>query len=135
MPDRQCSFVKPDGERCRGRAGPSGLCVFHDPAVEARRREGRRRGGRQAHRRVAVLPPDGPDFVLASPHDVRECLAAVANATLKGRLDPRVANATCYTLSTLLKSIEGDELARRIERLELAAERQLSNGHPKGGRL
>ena len=39
--NRQCEFVKPDGERCRGRARPSGLCVFHDPATEQKRCDGR----------------------------------------------------------------------------------------------
>jgi hypothetical protein len=133
MPDNgqngQCEFIKPDGQRCRGRArAGSPWCPFHDPAVEERRRRGQSRGGRTSTGRRPALPSSAPDFELTTPADVRHCLAVMTNAVLRGRLDARLANAATYSLSTLLKSIEGDELARRIERLEQAARHQL-NGH------
>jgi hypothetical protein len=140
MPDNgqhaQCEFIKPDGERCRGRARPSGLCPFHDPSVEAQRRRGQSRGGRRAHRGAAFVPRGTPHWELRTPAQVREALATLVNMTVRGQLDTKAGNCATYMLATLLRSIEGDELAKRIEQLEQLAERQQRrNGHPKGGRL
>jgi hypothetical protein len=51
-------------------------------------------------------------------------LAGVTNLMLKGNLDVRLANAAGYLGATLLRSIEGDELAKRVEALEAAARRR-----------
>jgi hypothetical protein len=133
--DPQCSFIRPNGQRCRGRAtNGSGRCNFHDPAMAERRRQGQARGGRTSTRRRAVLPRGTADFALTTPAEVRQCLAVMTNAVLRGRLDARLANAACYALSTLLKSIEGDEVCRRLDALEAAARRQQLNGYHKGAR-
>jgi hypothetical protein len=71
-----------------------------------------------------VLPEDYPDFPLKTMENVRGMLAACVNLTLKGRLDPRVSNAAGYLVAALVRSIEGDELRRRIEALEEAARQQ-----------
>jgi hypothetical protein len=119
--ERRCQQTKADGTPCQARPLPgSDFCPFHDPDMAQRRQEGRRRGGRQGTK--AVLPEDTPDAPLKTPADVRDLLARTANQTLRGEVDVRVANAVCYLLGTLLRSIEGDELARRVEVLEKAAE-------------
>ena len=53
----QCSFIKPNGERCRGTAaGPQGLCWAHDPKNADRRRRAASRGGRgKSNREVSAL--------------------------------------------------------------------------------
>src|SRR5262245_26566997 len=122
---QQCEFTKPDGERCRGRARPSGLCTFHDPATEGKRREGRSKGGKTACRKLAVLAADAPDFPLGTPGDIRAMLGSVTNLMLKGALDVRLANAAGYLGAAILRSIEGDEVIRRIEALEVAERRRV----------
>jgi hypothetical protein len=118
---RQCEHRRADGGRCRGRA-LEGLtyCAFHDPQNAGRQREGRRRGGRAVHRKPAALPADAPDLALATPGEVREALALLTNRVVKGRLDAKLANAACYLLSTLLRSVQVDEFDRRLQALEAA---------------
>jgi hypothetical protein len=119
--ERRCQQTKADGSPCQARPLPnSDFCAFHDPDVARRQQEGRRRGGRQRSRKAAVLPEGTPDAILKTPADVRDLLARTANQTLRGEVDVKVANAVCYLLATLLRSIEGDEMARRVEALEQA---------------
>jgi hypothetical protein len=43
----KCSYIKANGERCRGAAtGQNGLCWSHDPANAERRRRTASRGGK-----------------------------------------------------------------------------------------
>ena len=117
--DRQCEATRTDGQRCRGQARPgSALCIFHDPSLAGRRREGRSRGGRTSCRKVAVLPESHPDFSLNTPAEVRAALASLVNLVLKGKVDARVANAATYTAATLLRSVDADDFNRRLEALE-----------------
>ena len=55
--NRQCSFIKASGERCRGVAtGQHGLCWAHDPKNAERRRRTASRGGRaKGNREVTGL--------------------------------------------------------------------------------
>ena len=53
---------------------------------------------------------------------MRVALAALVNLTAKGKMDVKVGNCCCYLLATLLRSIEGDELAKRVEVLEQAVQ-------------
>jgi hypothetical protein len=112
----RCRATKADGSPCQARPMPdSDLCAFHDPAVAQRQREGRQRGGRRGSK---TLPEDAPDFPLATPGEVRVALGQLVNLTAKGKLDVKVGNCLTYMLATLLRSIEGDELAKRVEVLE-----------------
>jgi hypothetical protein len=117
-----CAFTREDGVRCAGRVRPPArLCYLHDPEQAESRLEARRQGGRERSRPAAVLPPDTADAPLRTPADVRDLLGRTANQTLRGEVDPRVCNSVVYALSTLLRSIEGDEILRRIEALESRA--------------
>jgi hypothetical protein len=55
--NRQCSFIKASGERCKGTAtGPQGLCWAHAPENAEQRRRTASRGGRgKANREVSSL--------------------------------------------------------------------------------
>jgi hypothetical protein len=120
---RRCEATKADGSPCRAAALPGRPhCLFHDPGSRETREAGRTAGGKSRSRLAAVRPADTPDFPLSTPGEVRAALAACINLTLKGKLDPKVSNATCYLAATLLRSIEGDELERRIKALEEAQE-------------
>jgi hypothetical protein len=54
---RQCSFIKANGERCKGAATEQhGWCWAHDPANAEQRKRTASRGGRgKANREVAAL--------------------------------------------------------------------------------
>jgi hypothetical protein len=77
-------------------------------------------------RPTAVLP-DGPDEPLATVADLTAYLAKITNATARGQLAPRVANAVVYSAGTLLRALTGDETDRRLRELE-AQVAQLTGG-------
>jgi hypothetical protein len=61
----QCSFIKPNGERCRGIAtGQNGFCWAHDPAnAEERRRTASRAGRAKGNKEVAALKEEIKDLI------------------------------------------------------------------------
>jgi hypothetical protein len=108
----RCSFIKANGERCRGTAtGQHGLCFAHDPANADRRRRTASRGGRgKANREVAALK----DEIKAVIADVRA-----------GELDRNDAAVMIQAYRALKDFIalerqvkETDELAAEIEELK-----------------
>ena len=122
----RCTAIKPNGERCKGRAiEGSEWCWNHDPAhKDAHRRHGSRGGKRGGRGRpVAELTA-----LRVENADIRERL-------LKGELKPGVAavavqsiNTDIRAVSAALKAREQEELTERLERLEAALEQK------RGGR-
>jgi len=109
---RQCSFIKPNGERCRGTAaGPQGLCWAHDPANADRRRRAASRGGKgRSNREVASLKDEIKTLIA----DVRS-----------GELDRNDAAVMIQGYRALKDFIalerqvrETDELAAEVEELK-----------------
>lgn len=61
MVGNSCPVIRRDGQPCQGAPGPSGMCWSHDPSVEERRREGRKRGGHGKSRKARaekLMPED-----------------------------------------------------------------------------
>jgi hypothetical protein len=117
----QCEHKKADGRQCRAAALPDDPhCYFHSvaPAVAESRAAARRAGG--GYRRRVVLDPNGPDFKIDSYEDVLDIAAALVNAVVKGRLDPKLANAAAFVLSVILRALPGAVLTERLQ--DLAAE-------------
>lgn len=130
MADR-CHFRKKSGSRCGANAQPSnGLCVFHDPARAADGHRARQAGGINRSRTAAVLPIDTPDHPLGNTLEVSAFLAESINQLRRGQLDPRVANATGYLASVLLRALEQGPLEDRLAKIEaaLAANAQQAKG-------
>jgi hypothetical protein len=50
--------------------------------------------------------------------DVRRYLASVLNRIESGELDPAIGGRLAYVAGYLLRAIEGDELAERLQRIE-----------------
>jgi hypothetical protein len=122
-----CLHVNAEGVRCGVRCRPGAAwCFMHDPQRREECQEARRQGGRERSKKAAVLAEDTPDLVLETPADVRLAIAALVNATVKGRLDTKIANAAGYLLGLLTRSIENDLLARRIDELESRLTRKAS---------
>jgi hypothetical protein len=108
----QCSFIKPNGERCRGiDTGQNGLCWAHDPAnAEKRRRSASRAGKAKGNREVMTLKDEIKDVIA----DVRA-----------GDLDRNDAAVMIQGYRALKDFIalerqvrETDELAAEIEELK-----------------
>lgn len=117
--ESRCQHVKANGKRCQAIPRASGcLCIFHDPAMAAKRAEGRRRGGKVRSQPAAVLSADTPDLPLKSVADVAALLGRTINYTLRGEIDPRVANAVGVLTSILLKALQGTDLEEHLAKVE-----------------
>jgi hypothetical protein len=117
----QCEFVKPDGTRCRGRAYGGPYCNFHRPENAGKQQEARSAGGKAVRRRAAVLAELPDDTPLATTKDVTTFLATVARKTARGELDAKIANSVTQTCAVLLRGLEpgeGEELKRRLQKVE-----------------
>lgn len=114
---RVCQFIKPDGEHCQARPmHGKDFCYFHDPDRADARREASRAGGLKA--RPKSLPENTPDVDLSDVASVIGLLSRTINQTLRGEVDPRIANAVGYLSSMILRAKEESEIAERLERLE-----------------
>jgi hypothetical protein len=110
--DRRCSFIKANGERCRGTAtGPDGLCWAHAPEnAEQRRRMASKAGRSKANRELTII---------------KEEIKAAIDRAGKGDLDRNTARVMFTGWGVLLEYIKvergvylEDELAARLEALK-----------------
>jgi len=114
---RLCSAFTQGGKPCQTNAlSGSSFCFFHDPAAVQRRIAASRKGGQK--KRLPALPPDTPDFPLNSARDAGALLDRTINQLLRGKLDPRIANAVGYLLTVKLKAEDKGELEGRVAALE-----------------
>jgi hypothetical protein len=121
---RQCAADKTDGNRCHANAlVGSQWCYFHDPASADERIAASRRGGEK--NRPATLPPDTPDFPLATATDASALIGRTINQLLRGEIDSKIANTVGYLVTVKIKMADAATLERRIAALEAA----LHNNH------
>jgi hypothetical protein len=115
---KQCGFLKPNGDRCRGtvREGDT-YCWAHDARYEEARRRGQARGGKNK-----------PSKEL---QEVKARLSSLAQDVLEGNVDKgtgavvsQILNVFIRAVSVELKVKEVEELEVRIEQIETAIERQ-----------
>jgi hypothetical protein len=107
----QCSFIKPNGERCKLAAqGQQGVCWNHDPKNAEQRRK-------QASRAATVK---ADEEVREVKREIRDLIKAVRDEGF----DPTAANAINRLYQTLLQYIivergiyREDNLAQRIREL------------------
>ena len=119
MPQRQCEFVKANGERCRGFALPNkAMCWFHEPSIAKERTEARRSGGKTRSKGAATLPADADDLPLKTTEDVKAALAVTINQVRRGELDAKIANALGYLMAALLRALEPGEQAKELAELK-----------------
>ncbi len=120
MGAKKCQATTKSGAPCAAKAGPSGFCTFHDPALLSRRNAGRRKGGlrRAAVLAKAVLLDDGSKLDLPDAAAVKILLSDTIQQTRTGKLDVRIAAVVGTLSATILKALEQGELAARLEALE-----------------
>ena len=116
----RCTQLKLDGARCGAKALlGSSFCFFHDPAAVQARAAASKRGGE--HNRTAVVSAGTPDFPLNSATDAAALLVQTINQVLRGRINPRIANAVGYLLTVQLKALEAGKTEERLTALEATA--------------
>ncbi len=116
---KTCNIKKKDGQRCGASARPdTGHCLFHSPEYRDNCRKGRRLGGIERSKKLAVLPPETPDKPLKTIADVTAMLAITTNQVRRGEIDSRIATTVGYLCGLLLKSVEQGVLEQRILALE-----------------
>ena len=89
--DGKCSATTKSGTPCTATAWRDQLCRWHHPALEAKRAEGRRKGGQNKSARVRAaksLPND-----VLSTDDLRGMLGKTLKDVIGGELEPAVGNA------------------------------------------
>ena len=115
---RQCSFLKPNGDRCKGtvREGDA-YCWAHDARYEEARRRGQARGGKNK-----------PSKELK---DIKERIVALAEGVENGQMKTSVGSVVNQILNTYLRALSVElqiteqlELIQRLETLETNIERQ-----------
>jgi hypothetical protein len=122
----RCAAIKPNGERCKGRA-IEGLewCWNHDPDhAEERRRHGSKGGKRGGRGRP-----------IAELGALRDENSDIRRRLLEGELAPNVAAVAVQSINTdiravgaALKAKEQEELVERLEALEEQLERSARRG-------
>lgn len=114
-----CQAITCDGSPCQARPLPgSDLCVFHDPSCAAKRAEGRRAGGIERSRKVALLPAKQPDIPLKTIADLVKLQELTINALLRGKLSTRLATTIFYGTSVLASLIQRGSLGDRLAAIE-----------------
>jgi hypothetical protein len=123
--EEHCQFVKANGERCKGTARPgSTFCMFHHPAFEGKRAEGRSKGGKGRGKKPSVLKVlktlalDSPDMPLEGIRDVVQVIARTVNAVMRGEIHPSVANSVGCLLSVMVQALKGGVADERMAALE-----------------
>ena len=109
---KQCGFLKPNGDRCKGtvREGDT-YCWAHDAKYEEARKKGQARGGKSKPNRELN---DVKDRIRAMIEDVRGGKMDRADAAVCGQL----YNTLIRAVSVELKVREVEELISRLEVLE-----------------
>jgi hypothetical protein len=105
----QCSFIKPNGERCKAWAALDGLCPFHQPGAD----ENRRKGGHCRSNRVRAskkLPLELKKITTLLQKALIECY--------RGQLSAKQASAMASLGGAIVKAYESGILEDRLANLE-----------------
>jgi len=113
MDGATCKASRADGQPCQGKAGETGYCFAHDPALRAKRTAAYATGGRNkaTPRRLDKLMP-------ASLRPVLELLLGALEEVHAGDLDPRQATAMASLASAIGRLYETAQLEERLQKLE-----------------
>ncbi|MBI4294634.1 MAG: hypothetical protein HY669_00515 [Chloroflexi bacterium] len=108
-----CRAKRKDGSRCRAVATTSGLCLAHDPMLEAKRQAARSAGGHNKAKSVRLGKLVPPRLV-----PVFDRLEQAMQQVHQGEIDPRVAQALASLAGAMVRVLTSGELEERLRRLE-----------------
>lgn len=122
-PAKACRFIHPDGRACQATPqADSDYCFFHDPAKAVDRRLAQVKGGSQNS--LKVLPSSDlrrwRSGQTPTAADLLGLLADTVDATLTGKIDPKVANAVGYLAGVMLRAVEAETFNERLQAVEEA---------------
>ena len=115
--DTRCTAITKSGRRCRGRIyGEGMLCIFHDPAFVAKRRQRLASGGRR-RRRLAHLP-DGYLRKLTNRRTVGQAMDRLYREVRLGIITPEMGRVLFNVLNRMLDSGLADDgkIPRHVHR-------------------
>lgn len=114
---RVCKATRAGGGRCRAKPLLNGeFCFWHDPSQVRARKAAGSKGGSKG--RIKTLPDDTPDLRADNADRIVKLLSRTINQTLKGEIDPKVANAVGYLSGVILRAKEQGDLLDRIKEVE-----------------
>ncbi len=119
----QCESTRRDGGRCKAPALPNRpFCFAHDPALQERRQEARKRGGKN---RADIVRLRG----LAPPRllPIFDTLEAALREVHAGDITPQQATAMAALARALTALLTAGEIEQRLRDLETAAAQQSSD--------
>jgi len=115
----RCQAVAKNGKPCGATVVADGMCAWHAPSWEAKRRQWSAKGGaaRSNKNRVRKQLPAN----VMSTVELRGLLGTVLKAVVAGRLEPGIGNASANLARALNELAKTSELEERLTALEAAA--------------
>lgn len=120
----RCGYQKGDGELCRvdfALCDCHGQCFHHAPCCAEKRKEARKRGGKNAHggkKGVRTVPVgDAPD----PPESLEDAVVWASWATYAvatGQIDARTGHEIGYLIRALQDGLKAVDMEARVEELE-----------------
>lgn len=117
----QCTSTRRDGGRCNAPALPNRpYCFAHDPELQERRQEARKRGGKN---RAGIVRLRG----LVPPRllPVYDLLEQALSEVHRGDINPQQATAMAALSRAMVSVLTAGELEERVRQLEQAAEQPM----------
>ncbi len=139
--NKRCTDKTKAGTRCPNvRLTGDDKCYAHSPKAAKARREARKKGGKNAHKPIAAIPPEAVRLAFKRSMDVVDALEEVFDEVRKGIVDYRIGQTLAILASTMLKALQYKEsddqdariadLAHRLEEMKKHATNK--NGEAKG---
>ena len=116
----RCRAVAKSGNPCGATVvAPSGMCAWHAPEWEGRRREWSRKGGerRSNHERARKQVP-----AAMTAEELGGWLGVLFRGVMGGKIEPKVGTAAATIARVMLEAREAGELEARLVALEAAAD-------------
>jgi len=114
-----CQGQTKNGGQCQRPVLPGNrFCSQHDPDRAEERSEIASLAGRAARPRLVLPDVDTTPACPTNATGIPAFTAKLIDATVRGKLDVRVANSAYYGLGLILKAVETAELERRVAELE-----------------
>lgn len=111
----QCKAKKTDGQKCSANAmDQKNFCFFHSPE-EAKRREAQSRGGKA---NLITVKEPLPPIAIKDTQDVVGLLEETINQVRAGAMDVKVANCIGVLSGQIIKALEVNKIAHRVELIE-----------------
>lgn len=119
MNTERCQGQTQSGEQCQRPCLPGKpYCSAHDPDRAEERSQIASLAGKAARPRLVLPDVDTTPTCPTAASGIPAFTANLINATIRGKLDVRVANSAYYGLALLLKAVEQEGLEKKNAEIE-----------------